>query len=142
MGYTKPCSYPLTFTLIYSHPLLLILNPLPLTFDSFSSTPTHLQLPSTHFKPIPDHVQTLTHFQSIPKYLHPIQPIAYHSNPYLVPVFQVPGCFAYLCANVPLFYVPMWLCNPFLWTLLPMFLYFPCLCVLTTSRLLTYTALF
>ena len=60
MGYTKPCSYPLTFTLIYSHPLLLILNPLPLTFDSFSSTPTHLQLPSTHFKPIPDHVQTLS----------------------------------------------------------------------------------
>ena len=81
-------SHSLPPTPIYSYLLLLILksllpflalfHPLSIMFSSF-----HLILnpPQTMWR------LSLTHFQSISKCSHPIQPIIYHLNPYLVPVF-------------------------------------------------------
>ena len=123
----------------HSHPLPFICSPLPSISTLFQPTLTHFQ--PTPIPPISTNVQpTPTHFKHTPAivqplspisspqstYSHPIQPITYHSNPYLVPVFYVPTCFTSLCAYVPsCFTCPCAYVNNFY------ALY--CLCLYTTS---------
>ena len=62
-------------------------------FQLLPRTFTHVQATSTNFKPNPAHVQFLSPISSpYPNTLqtNPVQPITYHSNPCLVPVFYVP----------------------------------------------------
>ena len=101
MVYTELCSHPLLCTPFHSHSPSLHSHSLP-------STPTHFYLFLTHsysfpafFHPLPlmfsslllilnPHrpcADSLTHFQSISKYSHPIESITYHYNPNLVPLF-------------------------------------------------------
>ena len=47
---------------------------------------------------------SLTHSWSTSNYLYPIQPITYHFNTYLVPVFDVSTCFTYLRAYMPSYF--------------------------------------
>ena len=77
------------------------------------------------------------------KYSHPIQPITYHSNTYLVPVFCVSLCFMYLCAYVLLCFM-----RPCVYTIHFYALHFLCLYTLhpfvcvNMSGLVVYTTYF
>ena len=129
-GYTKLCSHPLPCTPIYSHPLLLIFNPLPLIFGSSPPTPTHLYLSPTHLKPMPDHLQTLLAF---PMHIQMLIPNPTQHLPFQ-PIFSPCILRAYVlyrpvCLREFVFHVLMCLWNLFLCTLLPMSMYFKYLCV-------------
>ena len=81
--------------------------------------------------------QSVVHILSLGSTHHlPSQPIF---SPCVLRAYMLyaPVC---LCAFV--FHVPMCLCNSFLCTLLPMSIYFTCLCCVNTSGLLIYTAFF
>lgn len=86
-------------------PLPLIFSPLPFMFSPLLLIVNPLPPMCSLSQPFPDS--------------HTIQPITYHSNTYLVPVF--------LCAF--LLHMPMCICNSFLCTWLLMSIYFMFLCV-------------
>ena len=150
MGYIKPCSHQLSCTLTHSHPL--------------PSTPTHFYSFLTHYHSFLAFSHTLplmfsslllilhslltmcrlsSHSQSISKYSHPIQPITYHSNPNLVPMFYVPTCFMYLCTYVPLCFTCPCAYAIHFYAFYSLFLHtlhaFVCV---NTTRLFIYTVLF
>ena len=150
MGYIKPCSHQLSCTLTHSHPL--------------PSTPTHFYSFLTHYhsflafshtlslmfsslllilNSLPTMCRFCSHSQSISKYSHPIQPITYHSNPNLVPIFYVPTCFMYLCTYVPLCFTCPCAYAIHFYALYSLFLHtlHASVCV-NTTRLFIYTVLF
>ena len=87
---TQSHTFPSTPTHSHSHPRPPIFYLLALIFSHF----THSHLCLSHFYQFNTHPRlcatSLIHFQQISKYSHPIQPVTYHSNPYLVPVFYMP----------------------------------------------------
>ena len=102
---------------VFSHPLsfmfgslLLVLNPLQTICRLSHPFPVHTQI-----QPIEQIISNRTHHL-------PLQPI-------FSPCIYVPTCFTYLCVCAFVFHMPMCLCNLFLCTFLPRYIYFTCLCV-------------
>ena len=120
LPFTPTHSHPLLSTPTHSHSFLALSHPLPLMFSSLLLV---LNPPPTMCRfshPFTVHIQLFTlnptHYLSLQPIFSPFILRAY--------MFCVPVC---LCALV--FHAPLCLCNPFLCTLLPMSMYFTCLCV-------------
>ena len=106
-SYALPCTLPpLPLTPIYSHPFLLIFNPLLLISGFFPPTPTHVQLTPTHFKPPPT-VCRLSH--PFPVHIQILTPNRIHHlplQPKFSPFIYVRTCFTYLCVCALCFTFP------------------------------------